>query len=139
VALLADFYLSTDSEALEYDSSQSVSDLDRERFSSITPLEISTLGAILQGVEWDVDMMDAFECLLVRDGGERLIHRLPAGLVSELASADEQTLNDAAEKWARTDELECDPSDVQPILDGLFRLSRRSHETNRNVCLWNCV
>jgi len=100
---------------------------------------MTTLWAILQGIEWDVNRLDSFECLLVRDAGERLIHRLPEALVSRLATAGEETVTDAVEKWAGIDELACDPSEIQPVLDALVRLSRRSQETKRNLYLWNCL
>src|SRR6185503_18948804 len=125
MALLADFYVSTDANALTYDLEQTVPDIDRAQHTSITPLELSTLLAIMQGQEWDVDMMDEFTCLIERDGGERLIHRLPAALVSQLASVDQIELQRTIAAWAQTEELECKPSEIQPVVEDLVRLSRR--------------
>jgi hypothetical protein len=139
MGLLADFYVSTDDDAVSYDDSPSLPDSDRAQHTGITHLELSTLWAILQEREWDVTTMDEFRCLLERDGGERLIHRFPAALVAQLATSDAGTLRLAAAAWAQTEELSCDPSDIQPVVDDLMRLARRAQETGKSLFVWNCV
>ena len=139
MGLIADFYIATEADAPSYDASQSLPAVDRAEYTGITPLELSTLLAICQGRDWDVDMMDEFECVLERNGGERLIHRIPAALTSVLAAADQAVLRAATAAWAKTDELDCSPADVQPIVDDLVRLSRRAIETGKSLYLWNCL
>jgi len=84
-------------------------------------------------------MMDDFECLLEQDEGDRLIHGVPGGLVSELASADEQKLRKVTALWAKTEELDCHPSDLEPFVEDLVRLCRCARTSGRNLFLWNCV
>jgi hypothetical protein len=119
-------YVSTDADAPFYDTTQSLSDSDRAEGASLTTLELSTLWAILEGREWDVKMMDEFQCVLEEDDGERSIYRLPAALVSKLTLCDTDTLTRATAQWAQTDEIACDPSDIQPLMETLIRLARRA-------------
>ena len=139
MSVLADLYVSTDTDAPSYDTTQSLPDSDRAQGKSLTPLELSTLWAILQGREWDVSMMNDFQCILNEDEGERLIHRIPATVVSQLTQCDPEGLKRAASRWAQTDELACDPSDIEPLLETLIRLAHRAQETGKNLyLLWNC-
>jgi hypothetical protein len=97
------------------------------------------LWAIMRGVEWDIEMMDEFPCLLAIDGGERLIHRLPKAMVTELAALAPDQLGSVTSAWAGTEELSCSPGDIRPVVDDLVRLARRAGETSQSVHLWNCV
>jgi hypothetical protein len=140
MALLADFYISTDKDALAYDENQSlVPPSDKAEYKGFTPLGLSTLWAILNGRDWDVKLMDEFACLMVKDGGAQLIHRAPEAFLMLLASADPETLKRSADAWARTDELDCDPSETEPIVLDLVRLAQRAKATNKNLYLWNCI
>lgn len=102
MGLLADLYISTDNEAPLYDTSESFPEADRVESKSFTTLELSILWAILQGREWDVDMLDEFQCIVIENDGEQLIHRLPAGLVSQLAACDADRLSRATAQLAQT-------------------------------------
>jgi len=137
MGLLADIYLSRDDEAVGYDT-EPERFTDRAEYKRISPLELSTLWAILRGVEWDVALMDEFPCLQV-DGGERLIHKLPSAMVQQLAGLSPERVAAVTSAWAATEELGCDPEEIKPVVDDLVRLSRRAGETDRSVHLWNCV
>lgn len=138
MGLLAEIYLSRDDEAVRYDTAPAEF-ADRALYTGLTPLELSTLWALIQGVEWEVDSLDEFPCLLQIDGGERLIHRLPAKMMTELAALSPERVEALLPAWAATEELRCSPEDVRHVVDGLVRLARKAGETGQSVHLWNCV
>jgi hypothetical protein len=82
---------------------------------------------------------DKFPELLGVEDGERLVHRLPSHMVETLAQMTEEGVLASSGKWAATDELRCQPSDVQPIIEGLIQLSRGALARAKGVYLWNCV
>ena len=139
MSLLADIYISRDdAEAVRYDTDPATFG-DREQFKSITILEISTLWSLMRGIEWDANLLDQFPCVLEIHNGERLIHRLPQEMAANLASLTPEEAFTAASKWAVTEELACEPGEVQPIIDGLVRLARKSSATGQRIYFWNCV
>jgi hypothetical protein len=140
MSLLAELYVSRDDqEATRYDSEPSIF-TDREQYTSFTELELSTLWAKMRGIDWDSSLVDGFRpSVLLEDGGERTIHRLPEAMTGELAGLTPEQISTAATKWAATDELACEPSNVQPIIEGLVRLVKNATETGRSIYLWNCV
>src|ERR1051326_2645985 len=139
MGVLADLYLSRDDkEAVRYDNEPETFK-DREQFRNFTELELSTLWAKIRGIEWDVNSLDEFHSVLVRDGGERCIKRLPASMMDELARLTPEQISTAASKWAATDEMRCDAADVQPIIEGLVRLARIASVQDRKLYFWNCI
>jgi len=139
MGVLADLYLSRDDkEAVRY-ANEPETFKDREQFRNFTELELSTLSAKIRGIEWDVNSLDEFHSVLVRDGGERCIKRLPASMMDELARLTPEQISTAASKWAATDEMRCDAVDVQPIIEGLVRLARIASVQDRKLYFWNCI
>jgi len=138
MGLLADIYVSRDEEAVGYDAAPE-SFPDRLQYKSLTDLELSTLWALMRGVKWEVSLMGEFACLLVKDGGERLIHKLPSTMVRDLGVLTPEQVAALAAKWASTDELACKPAEVQPIIEGLVLLAQKASASDRNIYIWNCV
>lgn len=139
MGVLAELYIADgDQQALEYDAHPDVF-AEKRQYRNFTALELSTLWAITQGAAWDVALLDEFPELLVVDGGERLVHRLPKAMIEALAKMTQERVLASCANWAATDELRCQPSDVQPIIEGLIQLSREATSTGRSVYLWNCV
>lgn len=138
MGILADIYISRDAEAVRYDA---VPDefAERTQHKSITPLELSTLWAIMRGIQWDVASMDEFPCLLEKDGGERLIHKLSAAMVTELSMLTPDQVAIVTPQWATTEELGWPPDEARPIVEDLVRLSRHAVEAGQSVYLWNCL
>src|SRR5882724_7917714 len=108
MGVLADIYISRDDEAVRYDTTPDQF-AERAQYKNFTPLELSTLWAIMRGIEWDVDSMDEFPCLLQQDGGERLIHRLPAAMIVDLSRLAPDEIAEVTPKWASTEELDWPP------------------------------
>jgi hypothetical protein len=139
MGVLADLYLSRDdAEAIQYDASPE-SFADREQYGNFTDLELSTLWAGMRNIKWDVSLYDHFSKILTVDEGERMIVRLPAEMTAELAGLTSAEISGNATKWAATDELRCQPADVQPLIEGLVRLAKKASESGRSIYLWNCT
>jgi hypothetical protein len=139
MGVLADLYLSRDDqEAIRYDTEPGTFK-DREQYGNFTELELSTLWAKMKGIEWDVDSLDDFHTVLVKDGGERTIKRLPTSMTDELARLTPEQISSAATKWAATDEMSCEPSQVQPIIEGLVRLAKIASAKDQKLYFWNCT
>ena len=139
MGVTADIYLSRDdNEAIQYNASPD-SFPDREQYGNFTALELSTLWAGMRNIKWDVNLLDDFRNVFTQDEGERLICRLPAAMTAELARLTPNEISSNAGKWAATDEMKCDPADVEPLIEGLVSLAKKAAESGRNVYLWNCV
>jgi len=139
MGLLCDIYISTADQAASYDDTQAVPASERAQLKGLTFLEFSTLWAILQHRPWEDAHMDAFECILQQDGGERLIYSFPPEFVAAAANVTSEQAATAAEEWAQTEELSCSAADVRPAIDELARLARVAQDSGRRLYLWNCV
>src|SRR5437667_8137551 len=104
MSIRADIYVSHDDEAVRYDSTPDQF-VDRVKYKGFTLLELSILWSLMRGTEWDEASLDDFQCLLERDGGERLIHRIPAEMVGELARLSPDQIAVLSPKWAGIEEL----------------------------------
>ncbi len=61
-------------------------------------------------------------------------------MTGELARLTPEQISVAATKWAATDEMACETTDVQPTVEGLVRLAKAASESGRNIFyFWNCV
>ena len=138
MSVLSDIYISREDEAVKYDTAPATF-AERAQFTGMTPLEYSTLWAIMRGVEWDVAMMDDFACLLEKDGGERLVHSFQPAMLAALGQLTPDQIREVAGKWAATDELACSPADIQPVIEALVRLAHSATASGRSPYLWNCV
>jgi hypothetical protein len=138
MSVLSDIYVARPDEAANYDTSPG-NFTERAQYKGLTPLELSTLWAIMRRVEWDAAQMDDFTCLLQKDGGERLIHRFPSAMVDALGQLAADQTRDFATGWAATEELSCSPADIHPVVEGMARLARLASASGRGLYLWNCV
>lgn len=140
MSVLADLYVSIPDQALEYDSTQEAPENEKAELTGFTSIEFSTLWAILEGKPWEEAHMDAFETIIEKDGGERMISLVPQKLVELAAALDEAGIAAAAEEWAQTDELEhCEAEDLVEAIEELRRVARVAKESGRGLYLWNCV
>ena len=139
MGVLADIYISADKEAAAYDGNPNWPESDRLQYKRITTLELSTLWAIMRHVEWEASLTNEFACLLEKDGGERLIHRLPAAMVTELAKLAPEQVGTVAPTWAATEEMQWPAESARDAIEEMTRLARRAVESGRSLYLWNCV
>ncbi|MCE9638261.1 MAG: hypothetical protein K8T90_21375 [Planctomycetes bacterium] len=138
MSVLAELYVSSDDAAAGFDANPERF-VDRASHKGFTCLELSTLWAIMRGVEWDLATLDEFACRLQRDGGERLIYRLPTAMVADLVTLAPRGVPTLAAAWAATEELGWPPEAAVPVIQALVRLAGRATETGKGVYLWNCV
>jgi hypothetical protein len=82
------------------------------------------------------DYISEFACLL--DAGESWVHKLPDGLVGELASATNLTA--IAERWASCDALVgAESATLIGVLAELQRLARLAQSSQKAVLLWTSL
>src|SRR5262245_38239386 len=106
MSLLSEFYIASPEQAARYNTDRSwVADSERAEFKGLTYEECANLWAILQDSEPTPEHSDAFESVLVVDGGQRLINRFPPDFLTRLASLDATSSAAAAAKWIQTEEL----------------------------------
>ena len=140
MSILADLYVSTPDKALAYDEVQEAPEGERAELTGFTSIEFSTLWAIIEGKAWEEAHMDAFETVLEKNGGERMISLVPGKLVELAAALDDAGIAAAAEEWAQTDELEhCEPEELMTVIEELRRVARVAKESGRGLYLWNCI
>jgi hypothetical protein len=101
-------------------------------------LNFSILWALLEQREWDLQR-DALEQVAMSDGGETWLFRFPAGLVDRLATLDAASATQAASRWAATEELNCPPEELVPVLQALVRLARNARSSGRELYLWGSL
>jgi hypothetical protein len=134
----ASFFVARDGVAHQIVSNPRLFEPDCVDYMRITIAELSTLWAVLQGVDGDTDLMDEFDVVFEEDEGECVIQRLPAGMVAALADLSSDQIESIARKWGDADDIE--PHETAPgIVGDLVRLARRALETRQNVYLFNLV
>lgn len=139
MGVLSDLYLAEPKRAKDYDESQECAEDDRAQYKGITPLELSTLLAIIRGKDRNVAMMNEFPEIMIVNEGERVIFEIPHSAMTCFAALPESEFQVAAEAWSKTDELRCSAEDVRPVIEDIVRLSKRGQETNRLLFLWICI
>jgi hypothetical protein len=138
MSTLADFFLAdSDTVAAEYDGGD-YDETRRAQLKQVGTLELSTLWAALEGVDWDADLVDDFDGIRTADGGGNMTHRLPVRLVELLATASCDCVAAAIQRWAVTEEMACTPADLGPLIGDLIRLSRAVQRGKANLYVWNC-
>jgi hypothetical protein len=138
MGILSDIYVARDDEAVNYDYMPDTF-ADRAQYKGITPLGLSTFWAIMRGIEWEVALMKEFPCLLQQHGGEVLIYRFPAAMITDLTKLTSDRISVLAPKWTAIEELGWPPDEVRRVIEDLVSLARRAVESGQSVYLWNCV
>ncbi len=139
MGVLTDIYISTPDEALIYDSEPRRFDGSSLSAKGVMDLELSTLWCIYTSEEWDVKILERFKQLMSVDGGERIIFELPNELTSLLTATDERRMAEILPRWAATEELNADPSEIEPYLRDLIVLAKRASAEGKSLYLWVCV
>ena len=90
MSLLSDSLIAKPEEAARYNTDQDLPDIQRP-VQGIDLRRGANLWAMIQNTEVSPEHADAFESVLVVDGGQRLINRFPPEFVAALASLDAST------------------------------------------------
>lgn len=118
------------------ESSQSPRE-DGANYLGITPLELSTLWAIIERTEWDVKMMRLFPIVTAVSVGDQIVHEIPVTIVQRLAGLDVAEIARVAQAWTSTVEMSLRGDETGAIVTELSRLAARSLSTQRGFFLAN--
>jgi hypothetical protein len=144
MGILADVFVATEYDAKQYANPDTHSDpalrkrITLAEFKSLTSLEFTTLWAILENVDWDVEHHELIDESNEGDD-ESWLFRFPEQLVDLLAAMNETTLIDANSLWAATDEIDCDPSEMLPVTQQLQALAIKARASGCKMYLWGCL
>jgi hypothetical protein len=131
------FFLAEPNAVADYARASQGSPDDRASFLGITPLELSTLWAIVERAEWEVRMMRLFPIVVAFNVGERIVHEIPAPIVERLASLSLEEIARVAQAWASTSEMAPRGQEVGAIVIEIVRLATRARDTKRSLFLAN--
>lgn len=90
-------------------------------FGGITDLDLSNLFSIVTDEAFD---FDRHELLPIEEGAPFDLIELPVSFVKALAAKEDADIPGIAMQWSKTDELDCDPGDLVPIIQSLMALSK---------------
>jgi hypothetical protein len=146
MGILADLFVASADDAARYESLLGDRDAHLKKFSpaeykGLTPVEFSTLWAIINSEPWDVDT-HMLEEVAYGGGNESWLCRFPEPFVTVLASLETTETDGIAEAWSRTEELELSgfqASHTKPIVDDLVRLAKAAKSTEIGLYLWGSL
>ena len=143
MGILADVFVSTPQDAEHYEELTADGDdppsdrFDRVQYKRFTPLEFGTLWAVLEDCDWDPSrhMLEHIS----ESNAETWLEHFPPLLVEKLAGLTDAQLNKTARSWGKTEEIQCDGSELVPVLHDLRRLARSAIEKKRALFLWGSL
>jgi hypothetical protein len=142
LSIFTDLFVSSEGDALTYEryaSSRSPPpQFERFQFRGLLDINFGILWALLEGKPWQVDSHSLRE-LALTDGGTRWLFQFPAPLVNRLASLTVTDMSAAAGAWARTEELNCQPSELEPVVAALVQLSQHALAPEKGLYLWGSL
>jgi hypothetical protein len=143
MGILADLFVASPHDAPEYEELHADKRALAGRFEvaqhgGFTDLEFRTLWAIVAGEKFDVGRHMLEDTSPSRNGAKWLF-RFPEAFVDLLADIDATSLARAAVAWAKTDELQCDPGDVEHVVVNLHRLAASARRSGRSMYLWGSL
>src|SRR5215469_17701406 len=139
MGVLADVYLSNPSDALAYDDNPQRFASERAEFKSLSHLHLAELWAILRGgpLETVVDLAGRIKCIFTSSTENRFVYQFPSEFVTLLTdSDDDSTIEQAAEQWAATEELSCEPDEARSIIEDLINLAWLAKSSKKSMYLW---
>jgi hypothetical protein len=94
----------------------------RAEYKNLTPLALGMLWAILRHEKWDVSH-HRLEHVFHTEDGESWLERFPDEFVFRISVLGETTASQAADAWARSDEVRSSSDELKPVLRDLKRHS----------------
>jgi hypothetical protein len=140
VGLLADFVVAAPEEALQYASLLgSGKPLPPDRFQraaykNFTPLALGMLWAILRHEKWDA-RRHRLEHVFHTEDGESWLERFPDELVRLISVLDDTSASQAADAWARADEVPGNSDELRPVLGDLKQLATQARTSGQSLYL----
>ncbi|MGJ7502094.1 hypothetical protein ACSFBF_17185 [Variovorax sp. ZT5P49] len=146
MGILSDFFVASPEEALRYanrieepDEGDEIEELlEPVQYKRFTDIEITTLWAIMEDKEWDVDR-HMLEYVELGEDNDAWLNRFPDELTTLLTQVDSASLVPVLERWANTEELACEPTELHPVMEDLRRLAAEAVGKKKSVYLWGCL
>lgn len=140
MGVLSDFFIASDSDALDYDGGQSIADADRRQFKQITPLEAASILAVLRDENDPLMLIDEFE-LLTPEDAEHWTMSVPIDMVEKLARLPTSDVPQLAAKLSHftEEELAWSQEEFEFVVTELADLARKSVATGKRMFLWNSM
>ena len=141
MSILGDLFVTDADSAQLYEKFQSqdkfpVDRFERAQFKSLTDLEFTTLLALIQNEEWDIDQ-HSLEVMGVPD--DTWLFKFPPSFVDALSSLDKAGVSRVSPLWASTEEMEWEPSEAQEVIEELVRLAKLAKSNSKGLYLWGSV
>jgi len=96
-------------------------------FGGITDLDFSNLFSIIAGEEFNFDL---HEILPLEAETDCELFELPKRFIEVSAEKSESDVNSIASEWAATEELECEPENLVPIVSSFISLCKSAGSNN---------
>jgi hypothetical protein len=144
VGLLADFFVSTPEDALQYGAFvQHGRPVPPDRFQlasykNFTPLALEMLWAILLDEQWN-EKRHSLEHVSHTEGGESWLLRFPDELVQRLSNLKGEDLGRVADAWVGPREVPGNSDELLPVLQDLNQLSIQAQINSKNLYLWGSL
>ena len=135
MGLLTELFVATDAEAKAYDHN-SADRFRSAKLGGLTNLEFETLWAILAGEEWSPKIHALGD---IASSNSTWTFKFPRAYIDRLRAVDAQGICDAAKWWAVTEELSCEPADLEPVIEQLVSLARSLDESNESLFVWTSL
>jgi len=141
MSILSDLFVTDADDAQLYEKLQSqdqfpIDRFERAQFKGLTDLEFTTLWALVQNEEWDIDQ-HSLEVIGVP--GDTWLFKFPSLFVDSLSSLDQAGISRVSPLWAATEEMEWEPSEAQEVIEELVRLAKFAKSNSKGLYLWGSV
>jgi hypothetical protein len=140
VGILADVFVSSEKDALEYESLLGW-DLPADRYVRVerkgfTGLEFEILWAVLEKTEWDVDH---HTLISLQHVGDTWLEQFPVEFVKLLNEVGPERHFEVANAWGASDELQRYGRDLEDTVEMLQYLAFNALSTERGMFLWGSL
>lgn len=141
MSILTDLFVADAENAQLYESIQSqdqfpIDRFERAQFKSLTDLEFTTLWALIQNEEWDIDQ---HSLEVIGEPDDTWLFKFPPSFVEALSSLDQAGISRVSPLWASTEEMEWEPSEAQEVIEELVRLAKLTKYSSKGLYLWGSL
>lgn len=140
MSILTELFIAEPADAASYpakrEDSSAAARYARVQLGGLLNLHFSTLWAIVESEEWDVNKHDLPSVL---PPSNTWLFRFPDQFTRSLSELDESQLEEIAAQWARTEEMRCDPSDARYVLDELQGIAEKATASGKALYLWGSL
>jgi len=146
MGIISDFFVADETDAFKYEDLATSGDTLKlhEQFNPVqyngyTDLELSTLWAILENQEWDLETHSLKKYSFGEDG-ETWLMSFPNSFRNMLCDLNEEKFELVTSEWVSTEELNYHENDVSiRLVRDLIYLSKLSKKTNNPLFLWGSL